>query len=63
VLAGPHAGITGQVVTDGEGVARFSYAGSAAGTDTLSATVTNASGGIVQSGTGRHAGSALRQLF
>jgi hypothetical protein len=51
VLAGPHAGITGQAVTDGEGVAKFSYAGSAAGTDTLEATVTNSSGGVVQSGT------------
>jgi RHS repeat-associated protein len=51
VLAGPHAGITGQAVTDGEGAARFSYGGSIAGTDTLQATLTNSSGGVVQSGT------------
>jgi YD repeat-containing protein len=51
VVSGPHAGTTGQAVTDGEGVARFSYAGTAAGTDTLSATLTNASGGVVQAST------------
>ncbi len=49
VASGPNAGLTAQAVTDANGVATFSYTGTAAGTDTLSASITNASGGLIQS--------------
>jgi PKD repeat protein len=35
VLSGPHAGLTGASATDGDGLARFTYTGTAAGTDTI----------------------------
>ncbi len=38
VIAGPHAGTTGTGTTNASGVASFSYAGSAAGEDTIEAT-------------------------
>jgi RHS repeat-associated protein len=49
VASGPNAGRTTQAVTDANGVATFSYSGTTAGTDTLSASITNASGGLIQS--------------
>jgi RHS repeat-associated protein len=44
VLAGPDAGKTGQARTDASGLASFSFAGAAPGTDTLQATLPNQSG-------------------
>jgi RHS repeat-associated protein len=44
VLSGPDAGRTGQAVTNASGVATFSFAGTAAGTDTLQATIPNQAG-------------------
>ena len=49
VASGPNAGLTSQAVTNAVGVATFSYSGTTAGTDTLSASITNASGGLIQS--------------
>jgi len=49
VVAGPNAGRTGSSVTDTNGQASFSYTGTSAGTDTLQATITNASGGSLTS--------------
>jgi RHS repeat-associated protein len=49
VLSGPDGGRTGQAVTNASGVATFSYAGSAAGTDTLVASITNSTGGVIKS--------------
>jgi RHS repeat-associated protein len=49
VASGPNAGLTSQAVTSAAGVATFSYTGTMAGTDTLSASITNASGGLIQS--------------
>ncbi len=49
MASGPNAGLTSQAVTDANGVATFSYTGTTAGTDTLSASITNASGGLIQS--------------
>jgi len=49
VASGPNAGLTSQAVTNAVGVATFSYTGTTAGTDTLSASITNASGGFIQS--------------
>jgi RHS repeat-associated protein len=49
VASGPNAGLTSQAVTSAAGVATFSYTGTTAGTDTLSASITNASGGLIQS--------------
>ncbi|HET7486928.1 MAG TPA: Ig-like domain-containing protein [Acidimicrobiales bacterium] len=49
VTSGPDAGVTGSGVTDGGGNATFTYAGTAAGTDTVVATVTNLAGTITSS--------------
>jgi RHS repeat-associated protein len=49
VASGPNAGLTAQAVTDANGLATFSYTGTTAGTDMLSASITNASGAIIQS--------------
>ncbi|HEY6324756.1 MAG TPA: carboxypeptidase regulatory-like domain-containing protein, partial [Thermoanaerobaculia bacterium] len=49
VASGPNAGQTAQAVTDANGLATFSYTGTTAGTDTLSASITNASGSLFQS--------------
>lgn len=49
VLSGPNAGKTGQAVTDAAGIATFTYASTATGTDTLRATITNSSGGTIPS--------------
>jgi len=46
VSSGPNAGTTGSGVTDPSGNAAFSYSSSTTGTDTLSASVTNAAGKI-----------------
>jgi hypothetical protein len=46
VTAGPDAGTTGSGVTDASGQAVFSYQGSAAGTDTVHASITNLAGTI-----------------
>ncbi|MCA1568529.1 MAG: Ig-like domain-containing protein [Acidobacteria bacterium] len=35
ILSGSHAGLTGSAVTDAEGLAKFTYAGSQKGTDTI----------------------------
>jgi len=47
VTSGPNAGLTGQAVTDGQGHAAFTYTSTVAGTDTIAASITNASGGVV----------------
>lgn len=44
VVAGPHTGTTGNAVTDGAGVAAFSYTGTTPGTDTIEATFVDALG-------------------
>lgn len=49
VISGPNTGRTGQVTTDAQGQATFSYIGNAVGTDTVRASVTNAVGGIIYS--------------
>jgi RHS repeat-associated protein len=49
VLSGPDAGKTGQAVTNASGVATFSFNGSAAGTDTLQATLPNQAGAAISS--------------
>jgi hypothetical protein len=49
VKAGPNAGQQGQAMTDANGVATFSYAGTAAGADTLSASIANLTGGTITS--------------
>jgi len=49
VLSGPNAGRTGQGVTNGAGIATFTYTSAATGTDTLQATITNSSGGTIPS--------------
>jgi RHS repeat-associated protein len=51
VASGPNAGLTAQTVTDANGLATFAYTGTTAGTDTLSASITNASGGVIPSST------------
>ncbi|HEX3529965.1 MAG TPA: carboxypeptidase regulatory-like domain-containing protein, partial [Thermoanaerobaculia bacterium] len=51
VLSGPNAGKTGQATTDTTGAAVFTYGGTATGLDTLQATISNAAGGVVPSGT------------
>jgi RHS repeat-associated protein len=51
VLSGPNAGRTATALTDSKGTAVFQYTGATAGTDTLQATITNASGGTVSSNT------------
>jgi RHS repeat-associated protein len=51
VLSGPNAGKTGQATTDPTGAATFTYGGTATGLDTLQATIRNAAGGVVPSGT------------
>jgi hypothetical protein len=42
VLSGPHAGTTGMATTDANGVATFTYTGTAAGTDTIQASFVDA---------------------
>jgi len=49
VLSGPNIGRTGSAVTNASGQASFSYTGTAAGTDTIQATISNASGGSLTS--------------
>ncbi|HET9285264.1 MAG TPA: RHS repeat-associated core domain-containing protein [Candidatus Angelobacter sp.] len=49
VLSGPNAGKQGTAVTDANGKAQFTYTSAAPGTDILQATVTNATGGSIQS--------------
>jgi RHS repeat-associated protein len=49
VASGPNAGLTAQAVTDANGLATFRYTGTTAGTDALSASITNASGALFQS--------------
>ncbi len=49
VIAGPHAGVTGQAVTDSTGTARFIYIGTSLGTDTIQASFTNGQGQAVTS--------------
>ncbi|HZF07956.1 MAG TPA: carboxypeptidase regulatory-like domain-containing protein [Thermoanaerobaculia bacterium] len=49
VLSGPNAGKTGQSVTNAAGIATFTYTSAATGTDTLKATITNPSGGVIAS--------------
>jgi len=49
VLSGPNAGKTGQALTDAAGIATFTYAGAASGTDTVRATITNTSGATIPS--------------
>ena len=49
VLSGPNAGKQGTAVTDANGKAPFTYTSAAPGTDILQATVTNATGGSIQS--------------
>ena len=45
VIAGPNRTVTGTAITDTSGQASFTYTSNIAGTDTLQATITNASGG------------------
>ncbi len=47
VANGPNAGRTGQAFTDSQGHATFTYTSTVAGTDTITASLTNASGGGV----------------
>src|SRR5262249_40413220 len=49
VLSGPNAGKTGTGTTDAQGNATFSYTSIFLGTDILQASVTNATGGSIQS--------------
>lgn len=49
VLSGPNAGKTGTGTTDAQGNATFSYSSVLLGTDILQASVTNATGGSIQS--------------
>jgi RHS repeat-associated protein len=49
VLSGPNAGKTAQAVTDSSGFATFSYTSTQAGLDTLRASITNLSGGTLNS--------------
>jgi RHS repeat-associated protein len=49
VLSGPNAGKTGTGTTNAQGNATFTYTSTLAGTDILQASVTNATGGSVQS--------------
>jgi RHS repeat-associated protein len=49
VLSGPNAGKTGQALTDAAGIATFTYASTATGTDTVRATITNSSGASIPS--------------
>ncbi len=47
VTSGPNAGLTGQAVTDSQGHATFTYTSTVAGMDAIAASITNASGGVV----------------
>lgn len=49
VLSGPDAGKTGTGATDSEGNATFTYTSNSPGTDILQASVTNVTGGSIQS--------------
>jgi len=49
VVSGPNAGKTGEAVTDASGKAQFTYSSSAAGTDRIVATFTNAAGAPFES--------------
>jgi len=44
VISGPHVGTTGTGVTDGSGVAIFTYTGTSAGVDTIEATFADSTG-------------------
>lgn len=44
IASGPNAGLTGQAFTDSQGHATFTYTSTVAGTDTITASLTNASG-------------------
>jgi len=47
ITNGPNVGLTGQAFTDSQGHATFTYTSTVAGTDTITASLTNASGGVV----------------
>jgi RHS repeat-associated protein len=49
VVSGPNAGVTGQGVTDSQGLATFSYTSTQTGSDTVKASVTNSIGGTFES--------------
>jgi YD repeat-containing protein len=49
VIQGPNVGANGSAVTNAAGTAVFAYTGHSAGTDTIQASITNASGGISKS--------------
>jgi len=49
VVSGPNAGQAGHVLTDADGVARFSYTSTVTGTDTVQASITNISNGTFYS--------------
>lgn len=51
VLTGPNAGTTGSGVTDANGKATLMYTGTVAGTDTVQASITTATGGTISSNT------------
>jgi hypothetical protein len=46
IVSGPHAGMTGQAMTNSAGQAQFTYAGSAEGTDTIVASIEDQTGTI-----------------
>ncbi|HEV7570810.1 MAG TPA: carboxypeptidase regulatory-like domain-containing protein [Thermoanaerobaculia bacterium] len=49
VIQGPNVGANGSAVTNAAGTAVFAYTGHSAGTDTIQASITNASGGVSKS--------------
>jgi len=49
ITGGPNAGLTGQATTDGQGNAPFTYTSAVTGTDSIVASVANASGGSFSS--------------
>src|SRR5438067_9667136 len=49
VIQGPSLGTTGSAVTNAAGTAVFAFTGHSAGTDTVQASITNASGGVTKS--------------
>ncbi len=47
ITSGPNTGLRGQAYTDSQGRATFTYTGTVAGMDTFAASITNASGGVL----------------
>jgi hypothetical protein len=47
IISGPNAGLTGQATTDANGSATFSWSSQVAGTDTVQASIANATGGTI----------------